>query len=48
MILNRRGKIVVRVRGAIVLLVVWIAAFFIPSGVYEFDESGSPIPGSYQ
>ncbi|MCL1693541.1 MAG: hypothetical protein M3096_07655, partial [Actinomycetia bacterium] len=33
---------------AIVLLVVWIAAFFIPSGVYELDESGSPIPGSYQ
>ncbi len=33
---------------AIVLLVVWIAAFFIPSGVYEMDEAGSPIPGSYQ
>ena len=33
---------------AIVLLIVWVAAFFIPSGVYELDESGSPIPGSYQ
>jgi len=33
---------------AIVLLVVWVAAFFIPSGVYELDESGSPVPGSYQ
>ncbi len=33
---------------AIVLLVVWLAAFFIPSGVYQFDEEGSPIPGSYQ
>ena len=33
---------------ALVLLVVWIAAFFIPSGVYELDEAGSPVPGSYQ
>jgi len=32
---------------AIVLLVVWVAAFFIPSGVYELDDAGSPIPGSY-
>lgn len=32
---------------AIVLLVVWIAAFFIPSGSYELDESGGPVPGSY-
>ena len=33
---------------ALVLLVVWVAAFFIPSGVYELDEAGSPVPGSYQ
>ncbi|MEA2057321.1 MAG: YfcC family protein [Actinomycetota bacterium] len=33
---------------AIVLLVVWIAAFFIPSGVYETDDTGAPSPGSYQ
>ena len=34
---------------AIVLLVVWLASFFIPSGRYEIDpETGSPIPGSYQ
>ncbi len=32
---------------AIVLLVMWVAAFFIPSGVYELDDTGSPIPGSY-
>ena len=33
---------------AIVLLLVWIASFFIPSGVYEIDpETGGPIPGSY-
>lgn len=32
---------------AIVLLVVWVAAFFIPSGVYELDDAGAPIPGSY-
>ena len=31
---------------AIVLLSVWVASFFIPSGVYEFDETG-PIPGTY-
>lgn len=33
---------------AIVLMVVWIAAFFIPSGVYELDDAGAPIPESYQ
>ena len=33
---------------AIVLLVVWLASFFIPAGVYEIDpETGGPIPGSY-
>jgi len=31
---------------AIILIVVWIAAFFIPSGLYEVDENG-PIPGTY-
>ena len=33
---------------AIVLLVVWMASFFIPSGVYEIDpKTGDPVPGSY-
>jgi uncharacterized ion transporter superfamily protein YfcC len=33
---------------AIVLAVVWLGSFFIPSGVYELDEeTGSPIPGTY-
>jgi uncharacterized ion transporter superfamily protein YfcC len=32
----------------IVLLVVWVAAFFIPSGSYELDEDGGPVPGTYQ
>ena len=32
---------------AIVLLTVWVASFFIPSGVYELDETGGPIPGTY-
>lgn len=31
-----------------VLIVVWIAAFFIPSGQYKLDPSGSPIPGSFE
>jgi uncharacterized ion transporter superfamily protein YfcC len=31
----------------IILLVIWVAAFFIPSGVYEVDENG-PVPGTYQ
>jgi len=33
---------------AIVLGVVWLASFFIPSGVYQLDEDGGPVPGSYQ
>src|SRR6478609_5885384 len=34
---------------AIVLGVVWIASFFIPSGRYAADpETGAPVPGSYQ
>lgn len=33
---------------ALVLLAVWAASFFIPSGVYELDsETGGPIPGTY-
>ncbi|WP_426573098.1 YfcC family protein [Aquihabitans sp. McL0605] len=33
---------------AIVLGVVWIASFFIPSGTYKVDpETGGPVPGSY-
>ena len=32
---------------AIVLLLVWVASFIIPSGSYEFDEAGAPVPGSY-
>jgi uncharacterized ion transporter superfamily protein YfcC len=31
-----------------VLIVVWISAFFIPSGQYKVDASGSPIPGSFR
>ena len=30
-----------------VLILVWIAAFFIPSGQYSLDASGSPIAGSF-
>jgi hypothetical protein len=30
-----------------VLILVWIAAFFIPSGQYMLDSSGSPIAGSF-
>jgi uncharacterized ion transporter superfamily protein YfcC len=32
----------------IVTLLVWIAAFLIPSGTYEHDENGVPQPGSYR
>src|SRR3954464_8937464 len=32
---------------AIVLLLVWIASFFVPAGVYKTDASGSPVPGTY-
>jgi uncharacterized ion transporter superfamily protein YfcC len=32
---------------AIVTVLVWIAALFIPPGVYQFDQDGSPIPGTY-
>jgi uncharacterized ion transporter superfamily protein YfcC len=30
-----------------VLLLVWIAAFFVPAGTYNLDKDGSPIPGTY-
>src|SRR5262249_28726626 len=32
----------------VVLVLVWIAAFYIPSGQYQLDASGSPIPGSFR
>lgn len=32
---------------AIIMALVWIAAFFIPSGLYEVDENG-PVPGTYE
>ena len=31
----------------IVLLLVWIASFWVPAGAYNKDANGSPIPGSY-
>lgn len=33
---------------AIVLVATWVASFVIPSGVYELDETGAPLPGSYR
>src|SRR5437764_968415 len=32
---------------AAVLLLVWVASFFVPAGVYQKDSSGAPIPGTY-
>jgi uncharacterized ion transporter superfamily protein YfcC len=32
----------------LVTLIVWIAAFLIPSGTYQHDENGVPQPGSFQ
>ena len=32
----------------LVTFLVWIAAFLIPSGTYEQDEAGVPVPGSYR
>lgn len=32
----------------IVTLLVWIAAFLIPSGTYRHDADGVPLPGSYE
>jgi uncharacterized ion transporter superfamily protein YfcC len=31
-----------------VTFLVWLAAFLIPAGTYEHDESGVPTPGSFQ
>jgi uncharacterized ion transporter superfamily protein YfcC len=31
----------------LILGLVWVAAFFIPSGVYERSPDGDPIPGTY-
>lgn len=33
---------------AIVTVLVWVAALFIPSGRYQTDADGSPIPGTFQ
>ncbi len=33
---------------ALVLGLVWLASFIVPSGVYQLDETGGPVPGSYQ
>ena len=33
---------------AIVTVLVWVAALFIPSGSYQVDADGSPIPGTYE
>ncbi|UJP40517.1 YfcC family protein [Cellulomonas palmilytica] len=33
---------------AIVTLAVWVAAIFIPSGRYQHDEVGAPVPGSFE
>ena len=33
---------------AIVTLLVWIAAIFIPPGQYQRDADGSPIPGTFE
>jgi uncharacterized ion transporter superfamily protein YfcC len=32
----------------LILVLVWVAAFFIPSGQYRLDDAGSPIAGSYE
>ena len=32
---------------AAVLLLVWIASFFVPAGAYKKDADGAPIPGTY-
>jgi len=33
---------------AIILGVVWVASFFIPSGIYQVDRTGAAIPGTYR
>jgi len=32
----------------LILVLVWVAAFFIPSGQFRLDDAGSPIAGSYE
>lgn len=32
----------------LVIVLTWIAAFFIPAGQYQVNEAGAPIAGSYQ
>lgn len=32
---------------ALVTVLVWLAALLLPSGVYQLDEHGAPIPGTY-
>jgi uncharacterized ion transporter superfamily protein YfcC len=31
----------------LVLVLVWVAAFFVPAGKYQTDANGSPVPGTY-
>lgn len=33
---------------AIVTLLVWLAALFVPAGRYQVDAEGSPVPGTYE
>jgi uncharacterized ion transporter superfamily protein YfcC len=33
---------------AIVIVLVWLAALFIPAGRYQIDAGGSPIPGTFE
>lgn len=33
---------------ALVTVLVWVAAIFIPAGTYQSDADGSPIPGTYE
>ena len=33
---------------AVVTIAVWLLAFIIPTGSYQNDDSGAPIPGSYE
>ena len=32
----------------LVLILVWVATFFIPSGQFQLDAGGSPIAGSFR
>src|SRR3974390_2294838 len=32
---------------ALVLLLVWIASFFVPAGAYKLNKDGQPLPGTY-